>query len=318
MAHPTASSPHPTTVHLSTVLLLTGAILAFAANSILCRLALAGGYIDALTFTSVRLVSGAVVLTFVLFAKSSRPVIAIDPLATLALITYAMAFSISYIGLEAGVGALLLFGAVQVTMLSVGLYRGERLSNQAWLGFALAVMGLITYLLPGNRSAPMPAVVSMLIAGCAWGVYSLRGAHGQDPVAATASNFLAAVPITIALALIFGDAWHMTSKGIVWAALSGVVTSGLGYVLWYHVVKRVPAYTAATVQLGVPIFAALGGVIFLGEQLTMRLAFASITVLGGIALVVQGRQSSIGSAATNPIRQTELVLREQWIHGAGI
>ena len=318
MAHSTASSPLSTTVSLSTALLLTAAIWAFAANSILCRLALAGGYIDALTFTSVRLVSGAVVLTFVLFAKSSRPVIAIDPLATLALVVYALAFSISYVGLQAGVGALLLFGAVQVTMLSVGLVRGERLSYRAWFGFALAVMGLITYLLPGNKSAPMPAVGSMLIAGCAWGVYSLRGAYGQDPVAATASNFLAAVPITLALAFVFSNGWHVTSQGIVWAALSGAVTSGLGYVLWYHVVKKIPAFTAATVQLGVPIFAALGGVVILGEPLTMRLAFASITVLGGIALVVKGRQSSVTSASASTIGRTESALREQWIHGAGI
>jgi drug/metabolite transporter (DMT)-like permease len=281
-------------------------------------LALAGGYIDALTFTSVRLVSGAVVLTLVLFAKSDRPVIAIDPLATLALIVYALAFSIAYMGLGAGVGALLLFGAVQVTMLSVGMYRGERFSNRAWFGFALAVIGLITYLLPGNQSAPMPAVGSMLIAGCAWGIYSLRGAHGEDPVASTASNFLAAVPITLALAFLFSDGWHITSKGIVLAALSGAGTSGLGYVLWYHVVKRIPAFTAATVQLGVPIFAALGGVVILREPLTMRLAFASITVLGGIALVVKGRQSSVASASASALRHTDPGVREQWIHGAGI
>jgi drug/metabolite transporter (DMT)-like permease len=203
-------------------------------------------------------------------------------------------------------------------MLSVGMYRGERFSNRAWFGFALAVIGLITYLLPGNQSAPMPAVGSMLIAGCAWGIYSLRGAHGEDPVASTASNFLAAVPITLALAFLFSDGWHITSKGIVLAALSGAGTSGLGYVLWYHVVKRIPAFTAATVQLGVPIFAALGGVVILREPLTMRLAFASITVLGGIALVVKGRQSSVASASASALRHTDPGVREQWIHGAGI
>ena len=252
------NAPHSATLSVSTALFLLAAICAFAANSILCRLALAGGHIDALTFTSVRLISGAVILTFILIAKSRRPIIAIDPPATLALMVYALAFSISYIGLGAGVGALLLFGAVQVTMLSVGIFRGERLSPRAWLGFALAVTGLVTYLLPGNKSVPMHAVGAMLIAGSAWGIYSLRGAHAQDPVAATASNFLAAAPMTVALAFIVSKGWHITSEGIVLAAVSGAVTSGLGYVLWYHVVKRIPAFTAATVQLAVPVFAALG------------------------------------------------------------
>lgn len=251
-----------TRVSLNTALLLLAAICAFAANSILCRLALASGHIDAFTFTSVRLLSGAVILTFILIAKSRRPIIAIDPLATLALVVYALAFSISYIGLEAGVGA-------------------------------------------------------MLIAGFAWGIYSLRGAHVDDPVAATASNFLAAAPMTVALAFIVSDGWHITSEGIVLAAMSGAVTSGLGYVLWYHVVKRIPVFTAATLQLAVPIFAALGGVVILGEPLTTRLAFASITVLGGIALVVQGRQSSVASASGGTSRSTR-PSKEQWIYGAGI
>lgn len=304
-------------VSLNTALLLLAAICAFAANSILCRMALASGHIDAFTFTSVRLLSGAVILTFILIAKSRRPIIAIDPLATLALMVYALAFSISYVGLEAGVGALLLFGAVQVTMLSVGIFRGERLSQRAWVGFALAVTGLVSYLLPGNKSAPMHAVGAMLMAGIAWGIYSLRGAHVEDPVAATASNFLAAAPMTVALAFIASEGWHITSEGIVLAAVSGAVTSGLGYVLWYHVVKRIPAFTAATVQLAVPIFAALGGVVILGEPLTTRLAFASVMVLGGIALVVQGRQSSVASASGGTRRDAGPA-KEQWIYGAGI
>ncbi len=311
------NSPHAGTLSISTTVLLLAAICAFAANSILCRLALAGGHIDALTFTSVRLLSGAVILTLVLIAKNRRPVIAIDPLATLALMVYALAFSISYLGLGAGVGALLLFGAVQVTMLSVGIFRGERLSQRAWLGFALAVAGLVAYLMPGKTSAPMYAVGAMLVAGCAWGIYSLRGAQVEDPVAATASNFLAAAPMTVALAFIASEGWNITSEGVVLAAVSGAVTSGLGYVLWYYVVKKIPAVTAATVQLAVPIFAALGGVAILGEPLTARLVFASITVLGGVALVVQGRQSSVTPVSGSNSRQSESV-NEQWIHGAGI
>lgn len=311
------NSPHSPTLSISTTVLLLPAICAFAANSILCRLALAGGHIDALTFTSVRLLSGAVILTLILIAKSRRPVIAIDPPATLALMVYALAFSISYLGLGAGVGALLLFGAVQVTMFSVGIFRGERLSQRAWLGFALAVAGLVAYLMPGKTSAPIYAVGAMLVAGCAWGMYSLRGAHVQDPIAATASNFLAAAPMTVALAFIASEGWHITSEGVVLAAVSGAVTSGLGYVLWYYVVKKIPAFTAATVQLAVPIFAALGGVATLGEPLTARLVFASITVLGGVALVVQGRQSSVASVSGTTGRPSGAV-NEQWIYGAGI
>ena len=318
MTQSSASASLSTTVSISTALLLLAAISAFAANSILCRLALAGGHIDALTFASVRLLSGAVVLTLILIARDPQPIIAIDPLATLALIVYALAFSVSYLGLEAGVGALLLFGAVQITMLSVSLYCGERLSRRGWLGFMLAVSGLIAYLQPGNNAAPLPAVGAMLLAGCAWGLYSLRGARGQDPVAATASNFLAAAPITVALAVIFSDGWHITSKGLVLAALSGAVTSGLGYVLWYHVVKRIPAFTAATVQLAVPIFAAVGGGIVLAEPLTMRLAFASLTVLGGIALVVKGRQRAAAVGSTGSTRNSGRAAHEQWINGAGI
>ena len=311
------TSPHAASLSFSTTALLLAAICAFAANSILCRLALAGGHIDALTFTSLRLLSGAVILTFILIAKSRRPIIAIDPLATLALMVYALAFSISYLGLGAGVGALLLFGAVQVTMLSVGIFRGERLSQRAWFGFALAIAGLVAYLMPGKTSAPMYAVGAMLVAGCAWGMYSLRGAHVDDPVAATASNFLVAAPMTVALAFIVSEGWHITSEGVVLAAVSGAVTSGLGYVLWYYVVKKIPAFTAATVQLAVPIFAALGGVVILGEPLTARLVFASVTVLGGVALVVQGRQSSVTPASDSNSQQSGAV-NEQWIYGAGI
>jgi drug/metabolite transporter (DMT)-like permease len=298
-----------------TLLCLAVAMWAFAANSILCRLALAGRHIDPLSFTSIRLVSGAVTLTLILVARNRRPVITIDPLATVALIVYAVAFSISYVGLAAGVGALLLFGAVQVTMLSVGFMRGERLAGSARYGFVIAVAGLVAYLLPGNDVPPLMPVAAMLLAGGAWGIYSLRGAHGQDPIAATTSNFLAAAPITVMLAYLFSDGWHLSSQGIVLAALSGSLTSGLGYVLWYFVVRRIPSLTAATVQLGVPIFAALGGVVWLGEQLGARLVAASVAVIGGIALVVFSRHAT---AAPRPGAASDRAGHEQWVHGGGI
>lgn len=315
---PTQASQSPfTQVSSITLLLLTIALLAFAANSILCRLALAGRHIDALSFTSVRLVSGAVTLTLILIARTRRPVITLDPLATLALIVYAVAFSMSYVGLAAGVGALLLFGAVQVTMLSAGFVRGERLLGAARYGFAIAVAGLIAYLLPGNDVPPLAPVAAMLLAGCAWGIYSLRGAQGQDPVAATTSNFLAAAPITVMLAYLFSDGWHLSDEGIGLAALSGSLTSGLGYVLWYAVVRRIPSLTAATVQLAVPMVAALGGVLLLGERLTARLAIASVAVIGGIALVVFSRHALSMPGATASHRG-QLVGHEQWVHGGGI
>ncbi len=255
---------------------------AFAANSVICRLALGGGLIDAPRFTAVRLLSGAAMLA--LFTLE-QPQVAergrFDPWAA-ALFVYAAAFSFAYLDLAAGVGALLLFGA--------GLARGERLAPLASVGLLLALGGLGAYLAPSGGVGPSRAALSMLLAGAAWGLYSLRGAKQADPVIATVWNFIATVPAAfLLLALPRGNA-TFSADGFVLAVLSGAVTSGLGYVLWYRVLARIPAITAAVVQLCVPLLAAAFGVALLGEHFTPRLALAGAAVLGSIGLVILGRR----------------------------
>jgi drug/metabolite transporter (DMT)-like permease len=270
---------------------------AFAANSVICRLALGGGLIDAPRFTAVRLLSGAAMLA--LFTLEQRPSAErgrFDPWAAGALFVYAAAFSFAYVELAAGVGALLLFGAVQVTMIGAGLARGERLAPLASLGLMLALGGLGAYLAPSGGVGPSWAAISMLLAGAAWGLYSLRGARQADPVIATVWNFIATVPAAfVLLALPRGNA-TFSADGFALAVLSGAVTSGLGYVLWYRVLAHIPAITAAVVQLCVPLLAAAFGVALLGEHFTPRLALAGVAVLGGIGLVILSRRMAATTA----------------------
>jgi drug/metabolite transporter (DMT)-like permease len=270
-------------------LLTIVAMFAFAGNSLLCRVALKGTSIDPATFTTVRVASAALVLWIILRARRvSRP-IGGNWISAFALIAYAVAFSFAYVSLAAGTGALLLFGAVQATMIGYGLARGERLRARQWLGVACALAGLVGLVLPG-LSAPAPvASLLMLCAGVAWGVYSLRGKGAADPIATTAGNFIRAVPFAIAVSA--GTFAHMSidGSGLLFAALSGALTSGVGYVIWYAALKELRSATAATVQLSVPLIAALGGIALLGEPLTARLALSSIAILGGIALVVARR-----------------------------
>lgn len=270
---------------------------AFAANSVICRLALGGGLIDAPRFTAVRLLSGAALLAlFTLDQRQGAERGRFDPWAATALFVYATAFSFAYLELAAGVGALLLFGAVQVTMIGTGLVRGERLSPLASVGLLLALGGLGAYLAPGGGVGPSSAMLSMLLAGVAWGLYSLRGARQADPVIATVWNFIATVPAAfVLLALPRGNA-HFSDDGFALAVLSGAVTSGLGYVLWYRVLAHIPAITAAVVQLCVPLLAAVFGVVLLGEYFTLRLALAGAAVLGGIGLVILGRRMASATA----------------------
>ena len=272
---------------LQTVALTAAAMVAFAANSLLCRLALQHQGIDPASFGSIRLVSGALTLALVVRLRAKPPSPArVDWLAAAMLFAYVAFFSFAYLSLPAGTGALILFGAVQLTMLGAGLGSGERFGPLAWLGFVLAAGGLVYLVLPGVAAPPLLGAVLMAIAGVAWGVYSLRGRGVADPLAATARNFLRAVPMALALSLIFVARAHADATGIALAVASGAVTSGLGYVIWYAALARLSAMQAATVQLSVPLLAAIGGVLLLSEAITPRLAAASVAILGGIAIVL--------------------------------
>jgi drug/metabolite transporter (DMT)-like permease len=266
------------------------AMLAFAANSLLCRVALKHTTIDAASFTLVRLVSGALTLWLMVRVRDGRPVAAGSWVSALALFVYAAAFSFAYVSLTAATGALLLFGAVQTTMIGFGLYRGERLRAVQTVGLACALAGLVGLLLPGLSAPPWQGSVLMLAAGAAWGVYSLRAKGSGDPLRATAGNFLRAVVFAAALSFETVPWMAFDAAGVGWAIASGALASGVGYAIWYTALAGLKATSAATVQLSVPVIAALGGVVLLGEPLTLRLVIASSAILGGIALVIARRK----------------------------
>lgn len=272
-----------------TLLLTALAMLAFAGNSLLCRLALRETAIDAASFTAVRLLAGACAL-WLLQLRQNRQAPAGSWAGAVALFTYAAAFSFAYLQLDTGVGALLLFGAVQLSMLLWGLLRGERLGLCASLGTALATAGLLALLLPGASAPPLLAALLMLLAGVAWGAYSLLGRGQGNPLAVTAGNFLRATPLALLLALAVLPQLNWDGPGLFYALLSGALTSGVGYAIWYSALPGLHASQAATVQLSVPILAALGGSLLLSEALTLRLLLSAVAVLGGIALVLSARQ----------------------------
>jgi drug/metabolite transporter (DMT)-like permease len=269
------------------------AVLAFAANSLLCRMALRHTGIDAASFTSVRIVSGALALWLILRLRSGATGRAGNWLSAGALVVYAAAFSFAYVSLPAATGALLLFGAVQATMIAYGRWRGERLQGRQALGFVLALAGLVGLLLPGWTAPPLQGSVLMLLAGVAWGVYTLRGKGGGDPLAVTAGNFLRAVVPALALSLLTLPWMVLDRAGIAYAIASGALASGLGYAVWYSALPGLKVSSAATVQLSVPVIAALGGIVFLDESLSWRLVLASVAILGGIALVVLDKRPAV-------------------------
>jgi len=269
-------------------LLTTLAMLAFAGNSLLCRAALKQTPIDAASFTSLRLLAGALMLWLILRWRQA-PGIGGSWGSAGALFAYAALLSYAYIGLDTGMGALLLFGAVQATMIGTALWRGERLHGQQTLGLLLAVAGLIGLVAPGLTRPPLGHAVLMLASGAAWGVYSLRARGSGDPTRATAGNFLRTVPMAGILSLLTITQMQSDATGAVYAVLSGALTSGVGYALWYAALPGLRTASAATVQLSVPVIAAAGGIVLLGEALTLRLLLASIAILGGIALVIRPR-----------------------------
>jgi drug/metabolite transporter (DMT)-like permease len=274
------------------------AMMAFAGNSLLCRVALKHTSIDATSFTAIRIIAGALTLWLIMrmrtasgsaLAHGSWP-------SAFALFIYAICFSFAYLSLSAATGALLLFGAVQFTMISYGFWNGERFSARQWAGLLCAFGGLAHLLLPGITAPPLLGSALMLSAGAAWGAYSLRGRKAGDATAVTTGNFLRATPICIALSVIVyvaaPQANSIDASGAGYAIASGALASGVGYAIWYTALRGLKATTAATVQLSVPVIAAVGGIVFLGEAVTARLLIASAAILGGIALVIVDKRAT--------------------------
>ena len=272
----------PTRIFILTLV----AMIAFAGNSLLCRLALKQTSIDAASFTFIRIFSGATALWLIMKMRNAAWKEAGNWPSALALFAYAAAFSFAYTSLSAGTGALLLFGAVQATMILWGLHKGERLQAIQIVGLVVALSGLVVLLFPGLSAPPLSGSILMLGAGAAWGVYSLRGKAEKNPASATAGNFLRAVPLAAFVSIILLPWARFDRAGTGYAVISGAIASGLGYVIWYSTLPGLKATSAATVQLSVPVLAATGGILLLGEPLTLRYLCASIAVLGGIALVV--------------------------------
>jgi len=309
-------------------------MMAFAGNSVLCRLALEKGSIDPASFTSVRLFSGALMLSILLFSiprlmvnktttcngyaedsaankadeldhralslnkKTVNPEAFFTKLVRLfslqqsnwsgglSLFIYAAGFSFAYITLPAGTGALILFATVQITMLTYALVKGTRFSFAQWFGFAMALVGLVYLFLPGISAPPLFGALLMVIAGVAWGIYSILGKRVINPTQSTAENFVRASIITSLLSLIFINNMSISTQGILFAIASGAITSGIGYAIWYAVIPLLKAASSASLQLTVPVIATIGGAIWLGEEVSIRLALASISILGGVAMVV--------------------------------
>lgn len=272
-----------------TLLLTSLAMLAFAGNSLLCRVALRDTEIDPASFTALRLLAGALTLALLLRLRRGPSTLTGDWPGALALFTYAAAFSYAYVKLDAGAGALLLFAAVQLSMIAWGLLRGERLSPLQVLGSALALAGLVGLLLPGSGTPQVMASLLMVVAGIAWGAYSLLGRGAGDPLAATAGNFIRTLPISGVLCVLAMSTLTWDQAGVLFALLSGGLTSGIGYAIWYAALPRLAATQAASIQLSVPLLTALAGSLLLEEPLTARLLIAGLAILGGIVLVLRAR-----------------------------
>jgi drug/metabolite transporter (DMT)-like permease len=280
------------------------ALIALAGNSVLCRLALGGQIIDAASFTVIRLMSGIVILSLILLINKSlhsRTVLPTDSsevnhkkstgswLAGFMLFLYAITFSYAYISLDTGTGALILFGAVQISMILVGLWSGNKLHYAEWLGIMMAFMGLVYLVIPSLSTPSMSGFILMAISGVAWAVYSLLGRASTNPIDDTAYNFLRTLPFILLCVLFTYDQVNLSTQGLWLAIISGAITSGLGYILWYMALRELSVTQAAVIQLLVPTLAALGGIIFVNELVSLRFVLSSVLVLGGILIVVTGR-----------------------------
>lgn len=260
-------------------------MVAFAANSVLCRLALADSGNDPISFTLIRLASGAVALALVYFKYRKQEPFVLNKnviLAPLMLLSYAALFSLSYVQMSAGTGALILFASVQITMIIVAILKKQTLTSREWYGFLLAISGLVYLLLPGLNRPPLTSTIAMIGAGVSWGVYSLVGQKEKNPYFATSRNFLYILPLAILFFVLYPV--ELTYEGFLLAVASGAITSGMGYLIWYVVLQRLSITTAAIVQLSVPALAAIGGVFFLEETFQLRLIIASLLIFSGIIL----------------------------------
>jgi drug/metabolite transporter (DMT)-like permease len=306
-----SSSGH---LDLRTIVYTAFALGAFAANSVICRLALGDASIDAASFAAVRLVSGALVLMLIIgfsgtgTARKSRGTWTMAAM----LFVYAVTFSFAYISLTTGTGALILFGSVQATMILAGLFEGERFGWLQWAGLVVALSGLIYLVLPGWQAPTLSGAALMTAAGVAWGVYSLLGRGVANPIAVTGDNFLRSVPMVLVVGLAAMPTWNVSLKGVLLAFVSGAVTSGLGYVVWYAALRELTATRAATAQLLVPVIAALGGVVLLSEPVSPRLVMSSIMIIGGVGLIFLLRNRSKASNEHKKINvQNKGVCNEQ-------
>ncbi len=285
---------------IKTLLLTCMALMAFAANSVFCRLALGSESIDPASFTVIRLLSGAVVLALLLLARGQHKQTTHGGSwkGASMLFLYAGCFSFAYRFLDTGTGALILFGSVQLTMLGLALAAGNRFNRFEWLGISFAIGGFIYLILPSASTPSLQGFVLMAIAGIAWGIYTLLGRGSKTPLADTCHNFVRSLPFCVLLGLLFISQNDLSGHGVVLAILSGGLASGIGYSIWYTALRGLSASTAAVSQLLVPVIAALGGVIFVGEELSLRLAISAALILGGVALVIAGR--SLFNSKTNP------------------
>ncbi len=287
----------PNNTLLKTLLTTCLALVAFAGNSILCRLALGQGSIDASSFTVIRLFSGAVMLLIILKLFGKKRV---SPAkggwgSALMLFVYAATFSFAYISLNTGTGALILFGAVQLTMITIAVVSGDRLHLSEWLGVGLAFAGFVYLVLPKVTTPSLIGFVLMTIAGISWGIYTLMGRGSESPLSDTTYNFTRTLPFIIVMGLLFIQNSHLSQKGVLLAVMSGALASGIGYTIWYIALRGLSATIAAAAQLSVPVIAALGGVIFVSESISFHFLLSAAMILGGIALVVLGKHYFVNS-----------------------
>ena len=279
---------------MKTALCTILALVAFAMNSVLCRLALGAKAIDAASFSTIRLACGAITLFLIsaVFKNGSSSSSRSSWTSAALLFLYAVAFSLAYISLSAGVGALILFGSVQATMIIAALISGERPHLLEWIGLVSALGGLVYLVSPGLSAPPLARAALMTIAGISWGFYTLRGRGTTNPLADTTNNFIRSLPFAVVVSVVMMNQLHVSAKGFILAALSGAFASGVGYVIWYTALKGLTTTRAAMVQLSVPVLAAIGGVILLSEKISLRLILAALMILGGIGLALASRSSA--------------------------